>query len=320
MSALPRAVVICGPTGIGKSDLALQLAQSLPIEIISVDSAQVYRGLDIGTAKPDAVTRAAVAHHLIDIRDAAQSYSAGDFVGDSGRLIRDIASRDRLPVLVGGTMLYFRALFGGLAAMPQGNPDIRQHIDNRAALLGWPAVHAELAAIDPVAAARIHPNDPQRIQRALEVHALSGRTITELQSETRADPVADFLRIALLPGSRAQLHERLRLRLEAMFDAGFVAEVQQLRARGDLQLMSNSVRAVGYQQLWQHLDGAFGLDEAKDRVLTATRQLAKRQLTWINNDSAWLRLDADAPRLPDTLRQHVNQFRVADARSLGSVL
>ena len=308
MRELPQAVVISGPTGIGKSQAALELAKAVPLEIISVDSVQVYRGLDIGTAKPDALARRAVAHHLIDIRDAADSYSAGDFVADAGRLIGEISNRGRLPVLVGGTMLYFRALFGGLAAMPLGDTQFRQHVDNRAALHGWPTLHAELAAIDPIAASRIHPNDPQRIQRALEVHALTGRTITQLQAETRAEPVASFLRIALVPSSRSELHERLRRRLTAMFAAGFVGEVQALHARADLSRRSNAVRAVGYQQLWQHLDGDFGLEQAQARVLAATRQLAKRQLTWINNDPAWLRVDADAATRRPTVCELVRDF------------
>ena len=314
MSDLPRAVVISGPTGVGKSAVALRLAELLPVEIISVDSAQVYQGLDVGSAKPDRQTRSALRHHLIDIRDAAQSYSAGEFVTDAGRLIREISERGHVPLLVGGTMLYFRALFGGLAAMPTANATVRQQVDQRAAQFGWPALHAELAKIDPVAASRIHPNDPQRIQRALEVHKLSGRTITELQTAARAPAVADFLRIALLPNSRAALHEQIRLRLDAMLAAGFLQEVRALKARGDLTDRSNSIRAVGYQQLWQHLDGRYGWDETLQRVLAATRQLAKRQLTWINHDRAWRCIDADdAAERQRLVCEHVRKFCSARA-------
>ena len=314
MSDLPRAVVISGPTGVGKSAVALRLAEWLPVEIISVDSAQVYQGLDVGSAKPDRQIRSALRHHLIDIRDAAQSYSAGEFVTDAGRLIREISDRGHVPLLVGGTMLYFRALFGGLAAMPTANAAVRQQVDQRATQFGWPALHAELAKIDPVAASRIHPNDPQRIQRALEVHTLSGRTITELQTAARAPAVADFLRIALLPNSRAALHEQIRLRLDAMLAAGFLQEVRALKARGDLTDRSNSIRAVGYQQLWQHLDGRYGWDETLQRVLAATRQLAKRQLTWINHDRAWRCIDADdAAERQRLVCEHVRKFCSARA-------
>ena len=304
----PNALVLTGPTGIGKSALALRLAAHLPIEIISVDSAQVYRGFDIGTAKADRNTRATVPHHLIDIREPADTYSAGEFVADVGRLVREIAARDRLPVLVGGTMLYFRALFGGLAPLPQANPEYRQHVDNRARHEGWPALHAELGVIDPVAAARIHPNDPQRIQRALEVHALSGRTITELQALTRAEPVAQLLRMALLPVDRGALHVLNAQRFDAMMHAGFLEEVRGLRARGDLRGDSNSMRAVGYRQLWQHLDGDLTLNEAIQRANAGTRQLVKRQLTWINSDPHWLRISNGPAPAFDILRQNVDKW------------
>ena len=304
----PHAVVIAGPTGIGKSALALRLASNRPIEIISVDSAQVYRGFDIGTAKADRAARAAVAHHLVDIREPTGSYSAGEFVADVGRLVREIATRGRLPVLVGGTMLYFRALFGGLAPLPQADPEYRQHVDTRARHEGWPALHAELAVIDPVAAARIHPNDPQRIQRALEVHALSGRTITELQALTRAEPVAQLLRVAMLPVDRVALHALNAQRFDAMMRAGFLDEVRGLHARGDLRGDSNCMRAVGYRQLWQHVIGELSLDEAVQRAKAGTRQLVKRQLTWINSDPGWLRVSAAAAPSFDILRNSVDKW------------
>lgn len=303
----PRALVIAGPTGIGKSALALQLASEHPIEIISVDSAQVYRGLDIGTAKPDTATRSAVAHHLIDIREPPDGYSAGEFVADAQRLLGEVAARGRLPVLVGGTMLYYRALFGGLAALPRANPEFRQHVDERAAREGWPALHAELTKIDPVAAARIHPNDPQRIQRALEVHAVSGRTITELQAQTPAQADLRLLRVAIVPGDRAALHALNDARFDAMMQAGLLEEVRQLKARGDLQADSSSMRAVGYRQLWQHLAGELTLAEAVLKAKTATRQLVKRQLTWINNDAAWQRIASSGAPSFDILRKIVDE-------------
>lgn len=286
------AILLAGPTASGKSDLALALAERVPIEIISVDSSQVYRGFDIGAAKPDAATRARVPHHLIDIRDPQQSYSAGEFVADALAAIKDIRARGRMPVLVGGTMLYFNALVRGIAALPKADPEVRAQIDARAAQHGWPALHAELAAVDAEAAARIHPNDPQRIQRALEVHALSGRSISDWQRGTQAPTAGlSLARYALVPADRALLHERIAQRFERMMAAGFLVEVETLRSRPDIPKSAAALRAVGYRQLLAHLAGEGSLDEAVQRAVAASRQLAKRQLTWINADPGWRRLE-----------------------------
>jgi tRNA dimethylallyltransferase len=278
---LPAGIAILGPTASGKSALALALAQHLPVEIISVDSAQVYRGLDIGTAKPTATEQRAVPHHLLDIRDPAEVYSAGEFRADALRLIGEIAARGRIPLLVGGTMLYFRALFRGIARMPTANAALRGRIDARAAREGWPALHDELAALDPAAAARIHPNDAQRIQRALEVATLAGRPLSELWMQD--DSYTDFGQwhiAALEPADRPRLHGLIGQRLAAMLDAGFAAEVAALLARG-LPLDAPALRLVGYRQLISYSRGQETLESAIANAVAATRQLAKRQLTWL---------------------------------------
>jgi tRNA dimethylallyltransferase len=277
-----RAILLMGPTGAGKSDLAMQLAQHLPLEIVSVDSALVYRGMDIGTAKPDAAARTRVAHHLIDIRDPADGYSAGEFTRDAVGAMRDIWRRGRQPLLVGGTMLYFHALSFGLAELPEADPGVRAGIDLQAANSGWAALHRELERVDPAAAARIHVNDPQRIQRALEVYRLTGETITSLQQK-RVSVFADVdvMEFAVAPLERGDLHTRIELRFGAMLDAGLLAEVRTLFERSDLSAEHPSMRAVGYRQLWRHLAGQCALDEAVEKAIAATRQLAKRQLTWL---------------------------------------
>jgi tRNA dimethylallyltransferase len=284
-------LLLTGPTGAGKTDWAIRLAESAPVEIVSVDSALVYRGLDIGTAKPPHQVRARIPHHLIDICDAAESYSAGRFVSDALACIDGIHARRRVPLLVGGTMLYLRALLDGLAALPQALPELRRELDRRAARAGWPALHAELARLDPAAAARIAPNDAQRIQRALEVCQATGQPISQLQ-RARSSPLASFeVRYWMLnPPDRAVLHQRLARRLEAMMAGGFLDEVRHLRDRGDLTPEHSSMRSVGYRQLWAHLDGHYDLEEAGRRALAATRQLAKRQLTWMRSESRgrWL--------------------------------
>jgi len=277
-----RALLLMGPTGAGKSDLAIRLASSLPFEIVSVDSAQVYRGMDIGTAKPDPDTRRAIAHHLIDIRDPALGYSAGEFVRDATQAMQDIWRRGRQPLLIGGTMLYFHALTLGLAELPEADPRVRAQIDAQAAAGGWAAVHEELARVDPAAAARIHVNDPQRIQRALEVYRVTGEPITRLQ-QSRASAFAgvDVVEFAVAPLERAVLHRRIESRFLAMLAAGLLEEVSALRARVDLSAEHPSMRAVGYRQTWSYLAGQCGLEEAKQQAIAATRQLAKRQLTWL---------------------------------------
>ena len=273
--------MLAGPTGAGKTDWAIQLAERAPIEIVSVDSAMVYRGLDIGTAKPSPELRARVPHHLIDLCDPAESYSAGRFVVDALRAIGEIHARGRAPLLVGGTMLYVRALLDGLATLPAAAPELRRELDARAAAVGWPALHAELARLDPVAAARIASNDSQRIQRALEVCYTTGEPISRLQRAT-ASPLASFtVRYWLLDPDRTVLKERIARRFDAMMAAGFLDEVRRLRDRGDLTAAHPAMRAVGYRQLWGHLEGRFGLEEGTRRAVVATRQLAKRQLTWM---------------------------------------
>jgi tRNA dimethylallyltransferase len=296
------AILLCGPTASGKSGLALELAHRAPVEIVSVDSAQVYRGLDIGAAKPSPALRAAVPHHLIDLHEPQQTYSAGEFVADALRVIADIRARGRVPLLVGGTMLYFNALLRGLAPLPRADAALRARLDARGAAEGWPALHAELAVVDPEAAARIHPNDPQRIQRALEVWYTSGRPISAWQRDTAPGHGLVFERWALAPADRAALHQRIAERFEAMMGAGFLEEVRGLRTRPGLSPSAPALRAVGYRQLWQYLDGpesAEGLARAVASAVAATRQLAKRQLTWINADPGWQRLDPLDPAAPD---------------------
>jgi tRNA dimethylallyltransferase len=294
MKALP-VFVLAGPTGSGKTDWSLRLAACAPIEIVSVDSALVYRRLDIGTAKPAADVRARIPHHLIDICEPTETYSAGRFAADALRCIAEIHGRGRVPLLVGGTMLYVRALVHGLAEMPQASAGLRAEIDARAAAEGWTAQHARLKTLDPEAAARIAPNDSQRIQRALEVCLSSGRPISELQKRT-VSPLAGWpLRYWILaPGERARLHELLAQRFKSMMAAGFLAEVQDLRQTPGLSAQHPAMRAVGYRQLWAHLDGAYGLEEAVRRAVAATRQLAKRQLTWLRSERQGSRIDPAA--------------------------
>jgi tRNA dimethylallyltransferase len=290
--------VLTGPTGAGKSDWAVRLAERAPVEIVSVDSALVYRGMDIGTAKPSRALRARIPHHLIDICDPAEGYSAGRFVADALECIRAIHGRRRVPLLVGGTMLYLRALLYGLASLPEAAPQLRAELDARAATHGWAALHAELQALDPAAAARIAPTDSQRIQRALEVCLTAGRPISELQRATLSPLAAWPQRFWILaPRARAVLHERLARRFEAMMAAGFLEEVGRLHARGDLSARHPAMRAVGYRQLWAHLAGEYNLEEAVGRAVAATRQLARRQLTWMRAERRGQWLDPDTAEL-----------------------
>jgi len=273
-------ICLAGPTGCGKTAAALAIAERLPVEIISVDSALVYRGMDIGTAKPTAAELAAVPHHLIDILPPTEAYSAAEFVRAARRLADEIVARGRLPLLVGGTMLYFKALFDGLSALPQADEGLRAEIDARAEREGWPALHAELALLDPVTAARLAPNDSQRIQRALEVCTLAGKPMSELHEQR--EPGVDWPLFSLEPDDRAWLHERLALRFDQMLAAGLVDEVRHLRARGDLNAGLPSMRCVGYRQTWEALESG-NFSQLRERGVAATRQLAKRQITWLRS-------------------------------------
>ncbi|UZJ60053.1 tRNA (adenosine(37)-N6)-dimethylallyltransferase MiaA [Pseudomonas sp. KU26590] len=301
MSALPPAIFLMGPTAAGKTDLAIELTKVLPCELISVDSALVYRGMDIGTAKPSKALLDTYPHRLIDILDPSQSYSAADFRTDALHAMAEITARGKIPLLVGGTMLYFKALLEGLADMPAADAEIRAQIEAQAASQGWQALHDELASIDPVSAARIHPNDPQRLVRALEVFRVSGVSMTahrEQQSAQSAQASASgrhqlpytVANLAIAPTDRKVLHDRIAVRFRQMLDEGFVEEVVALRSRGDLHSNLPSIRAVGYRQVWDHLDGKLTRDEMQERGIIATRQLAKRQFTWLRSwqDLHWL--------------------------------
>ncbi|MDR0458109.1 MAG: tRNA (adenosine(37)-N6)-dimethylallyltransferase MiaA [Burkholderiaceae bacterium] len=312
-----EAVAIAGPTASGKSALALLLAQRLPIEIISVDSAQVYRGLDIGTAKPGADERARAPHHLIDIRDPRAPYSAAEFARDARRLIEQIRSRNRLPVLAGGTMLYFKALLDGLDELPPADAAVRAQIDQQARERGWPALHAELARIDPATAARLPPGDSQRIQRALEVWRITGKPLSNWFTTAPKRAVHGGIALfSLEPQERAWLHQRIAARLDAMLDQGFLDEVRALRARGDLTSDLSALRAVGYRQAWQALDDAGDAPltpsqwaALRDKAIAATRQLAKRQLTWLRGMAGRTPLtigpQTRLPDLADALAHHL---------------
>ena len=280
---LPFFIALAGPTASGKTAAALEIARQLPSEIISVDSALVFRGMDIGSAKPSRAEQAEVVHHLIDIRDPLHAYSAAEFVRDARSLIRAIAARGRLPLLVGGTMLYFKALIDGIDDMPAADAAIRQMLEAEALARGWPAMHAQLAQVDPVTAARLAPNDSQRIQRALEVFRVSGRPLSEFHQSTRRQPAPRHCLISLEPEDRAALHARIATRFQAMLAAGFLDEMQALRARGDLHPDLPSMRCVGYRQAWEALDGQYPLHELPERGIAATRQLAKRQITWLRS-------------------------------------
>ncbi len=300
------AVCLMGPTASGKTDLAVELAQRLPFEIINVDSAQIYKGMDIGTGKPDAETLCLAPHRLLDFLDPALSYSASQFCQDARREMKAIHEKGKIPLLVGGTMLYFKALRDGLADMPAADPLVRQEIEQLAANSGWAAVHAQLAEVDPVSAARIHPNDPQRLQRALEVYRLSGKTLTELHGTAADEDVVDrdfpfhlhFL--AIQPGLRSVLHDRIERRFMSMLAAGLVAEVEQLYQRGDLSLDMPSMRCVGYRQVWQYLSGELRYDDMVEKSIIATRQLAKRQVTWLRG---WDNLQGFESENPDLLSE-----------------
>ncbi len=309
------ALAIAGPTASGKTAAALAVAEALapaqPVEIISVDSALVYRGMDIGTAKPTPAERARVPHHLIDIRDPREAYSAAEFVRDATQRIQDIRARGALPLLVGGTMLYFKALIEGIDDMPPADPAVRARLDAQAAALGWPAMHAELARVDPATAARLAPADSQRIQRALEVWQLTGRPLSSFHSARKADRDAGPLRIAdvfsLEPRERAWLHGRIAQRFEAMLQEGFLDEVLRLHARGDLHADLPSMRCVGYRQAWESIEGREPLATLPERGIAATRQLARRQLTWLRGMAGRTVIACDEPQALDRLVQAVRE-------------
>ncbi len=287
---LPPAIFLMGPTAAGKTDLAVTLHEQLPCDIISVDSALVFKGMDIGTAKPDADLLARAPHRLIDIRDPAQSYSAAEFREDALREMAEITARGRIPLLVGGTMLYYKALRDGLADLPAADETVRREIEDQAEREGWAAIHARLQTVDPDSAARIHPADPQRLQRALEIYLVSGRTMTELVAEQKASSLpCKVLNLAVAPQERSTLHERIARRFHMMMDAGFMDEVEQLYTRGDLHPGLPSIRCVGYRQAWSYLDGELSREEMIERGIIATRQLAKRQFTWLRSwaDLQW---------------------------------
>lgn len=293
-ASLPKAIFLMGPTASGKTALAIALRKVLPVELISVDSALIYRGMDIGTAKPDAAELSAAPHRLLDILDPAEAYSAADFRRDALAAMADIVAAGRIPLLVGGTMLYFKALLEGLSPLPSADPEVRARIEQQAAEQGWNALHQQLQEIDPVAAARIHPNDPQRLSRALEVF-ISGKTLTEL-TQTSGDALPyQVHQFAIAPASRELLHQRIEQRFHQMLASGFEAEVRALFARGDLHTDMPSIRCVGYRQMWSYLNGEIPYDEMVYRGVCATRQLAKRQVTWLRGWEGVHWLDSEQP-------------------------
>jgi tRNA dimethylallyltransferase len=294
-----KAYALLGPTASGKSRLAMALAEELPLEIVSLDSAQVYRGMDIGTAKPSAAERAQVPHHLVDVVDPDHSYSTGRWRTEAIRAVTEILQRRKIPLLAGGTMLYYRALVAGLDTLPQADPDLRREIDAEAAQRGWPALHAELEKVDPRAAHRLAPNDAQRIQRALEVWRLTGKPLSSLQGIAKRDLPFQVRAFALIPSDRSKLHARIERRFDEMLRGGLIEEVKNLREKYRLTPGMPSMRSVGYRQVWDYLDEKVGKPEMREHAIAATRQLAKRQLTWLRSFPDLLRLDAggaqDAP-------------------------
>ena len=296
MSTLPPCIFLMGPTASGKTGLAVELCERFPLDIISVDSALVYRGMDIGTAKPDNETLKKAPHRLIDIRDPAERYSAADFCDDALLEMKSITASGRVPLLVGGTMLYFHALEHGLSELPAADPAVRLKLEQQAADIGWAAMHQILQQKDPVAAARIHPNDPQRIQRALEVISLSGQSLSDLQAQSSGSSLDYRIhKIIISPAERSLLHQRIEQRFDLMMEDGFLDEIKGLYGRSDLHADLPSMRAVGYRQAWSYLNGEYTFEQMRDKSIAATRQLAKRQLTWLRRETAciWYDLQAD---------------------------
>ena len=312
-ASLPPAILLLGPTASGKTDLALRLADQHPIDLISVDSALVFKDMNIGTAKPDADTLERYPHALVDVITPEESYSAARFREDALAAMADSTARGRIPLLVGGTMLYIKALLEGLSDLPQANPELRAEIDVRAKQHGWPAIHEELAKLDPVTAARLAPNDSQRIQRALEICLLSGRPASALYAEQQqqATPPYQFLSLALLPSDRAWLHDRIALRFKQMLQQGFVEEVEALRTKYTLNAELPSMRCVGYRQAWEMLEGTLPATELEERGVYATRQLAKRQTTWLTNSIACESFDCLQNNNADLVGRRVSEFLAA---------
>ena len=313
--ALPPAIFLMGPTASGKTALALELVKRYPCEIISVDSALIYRDMDIGTAKPDAEMQALAPHRLIDLIDPAESYSAATFRADALREMADITAAGKVPLLVGGTMMYFKFLRDGSADLPQADDAIREQLLQEGQAHGWPAMHARLAEIDPEAAARLKPMDSQRIQRAMEVYLVSGKTLSEHWAEQETQPLPyHVVNLAVCPTERSRLHERIAQRFRIMIEQGFVPEMERLYDRGDLSIDMPSMRCVGYRQGWEYLEGKYSYDEMIERGIIATRQLAKRQITWLRSwpDLHWLDTDD-----PDILR---NALKILNANAIFSIL
>lgn len=299
---LPPAIFLMGPTASGKTELAVQLAQKLDAEIISVDSVLVYKGMDIGTAKPTLKERQGIPHYLIDILDPAESFSTGSFRKQALDIMEDISKRGKIPLLVGGTMLYFNALYNGLADLPEANPDVRKLLDDELATVGKEAMHARLKSIDPVSAERIHPNDPQRVQRALEVYQLSGKPITQFFREAQKNQIPfNKIKLIVAPLDRKLLHEKIAQRFRQMVDKGLVEEVRALYNREDLTEALPSIRAVGYRQTWSYLQGEYELDIMIEKGIIATRQLAKRQFTWLRREEDALRFVSAQANLAKTV-------------------
>lgn len=316
MSSVPEnKPVLClmGTTATGKTDIAIELLQEFPVEIISVDSAMVYRGLDIGTAKPDKTTLEAAPHHLIDIIEPTEAYSAANFRRDALDLIKTVHQRNKIPLLVGGTLLYFRALLSGLSQLPAADPAIRAEIEAEAAEHGWAALHEELSRIDPVSASKIHPNDPQRLQRAIEVFRISSLPLSELQRRgSQADFPYPVLKFALIAEDREWLHKRIETRFSMMLKQGLIDEVEGLYAREDMHLDLPSMRSVGYRQVWQYLQGKWKLQEMKERAIIATRQLAKRQHTWLRSESDLVVFDPHQMKQNDIISELKSAIKMFD--------
>lgn len=309
LPSLPPAILIMGPTASGKTAVAMSLFDHLPVELISVDSAQVFRDMDVGTAKPDAATLAQYPHHLIDIISPEESYSAAQFCADALAAMQEITAAGKIPVLVGGTMLYFRSLLQGLAELPKADPLLRAEIDADAVIHGWPAMHQKLSLLDPLTATRLHPTDSQRIQRALEICQLSGRPMSALLAESdQQTPPYNFLSIGLLPSERSVLHERIARRFDEMLLGGLDDEVRQLRQKYNLHANLPSMRCVGYRQAWEAQDGLLPARELRDRGIFATRQLAKRQITWLTNSFEAENFDCLDPALSEKIAERVSEF------------